>query len=838
MDDSTWQSLGEVSYRREHCYDMKWTVDLGQHMVSAAPYGGPVAITRDRQKIIKSKTGGRDEIHIFTSSGVPISKYELSNSEDLENMGWSAEETLITISKHGLVMVYSLHEGILLDKYIGDVPGQNVRKSVIMSSIFPTGVVALTEDLQLWSLTLDGAQAKMHELGLKSLPSAILAHPPHDSVYQDSKLGVFVFPADSPGGAPILAMQDTVQDLPIAFGTNICRVAISNDGTRVATFNTNGVVSVAYIDFSKVLMEFATKSKEAPNQLLWCGSDCVVCSWLPEQIEEGSTRSVIVLVGMPGYHVSYTYEGPVHLVSEPDCVRVVSNKMCDIIQRVPEPTVKVASLGSTASPALLNDAYQDYEFGKASSVKSIRQLKQKELTEAVDGCIEAAGHEWDKEIQAKLLKAAAYGKCFCKTYDAKKFVDQCKVLRVLNAVRADDIGIPLTIRQYEEVAPEVLIDRLINRRHYLLAYRISTYLNYKTDKVLVHWACAKVKTSKASDEEITRCIVEKFKQCPRISYAGVAATAYAHSKTNLAIRLLDNETKAGEQVPLLIKFSENDRALEKAIESGDTDLIYLVVLRMKRELRSEHLVQVLNANPVARDLLLSYCEQLDPQFQKDFYSRTGMYHQTAMLALKTYFDPRSTDESGRIRLLQTAKEHFAKIPKERGLEAKAMEEQLTLVELKKELANKKNDDAFRALELSIAGVLRLLCKHNDMKTAEKLKKDYNISSKMFTWVKVRGLAEFGHWDELEKFAKSKSPIGYKPFVTECLKRDKKEEAKKYVLRISDYAERCEMLCEVGMFVEAINASVKEGDAGGLRCIRGLTTNPQHHKLIDQYLAQM
>ena len=72
------------------------------------------------------------------------------------------------------------------------------------------------------------------------------------------------------------------------------------------------------------------------------------------------------------------------------------------------------------------------------------------------------------------------------------FVSMCKTLRVLNAVRDYRVGLPLTFQQYVRLTPRVLVDRLIARHHHLLAYRISTYVDLPHDRVLVHWACAKV----------------------------------------------------------------------------------------------------------------------------------------------------------------------------------------------------------------------------------------------------------------------------------------------------------------------------------------------------------
>lgn len=47
------------------------------------------------------------------------------------------------------------------------------------------------------------------------------------------------------------------------------------------------------------------------------------------------------------------------------------------------------------------------------------------------------------------------------------------------------------------------------------------------------------------------------------------------------LKLLDHESKASEQVQLLLKLDENKPALLKAIESGDTDLVYMVILRLR-----------------------------------------------------------------------------------------------------------------------------------------------------------------------------------------------------------------------------------------------------------------
>ena len=78
------------------------------------------------------------------------------------------------------------------------------------------------------------------------------------------------------------------------------------------------------------------------------------------------------------------------------------------------------------------------------------------------------------------------------------------------------------------------------------------------------------------DDALCRVIVEKFETLGRgrggVSYADIAKRAWEVGRTALATRLLDYETKASDQVPLLLSMQEDKLALAKAVESGDTDL--------------------------------------------------------------------------------------------------------------------------------------------------------------------------------------------------------------------------------------------------------------------------
>jgi hypothetical protein len=95
---------------------------------------------------------------------------------------------------------------------------------------------------------------------------------------------------------------------------------------------------------------------------------------------------------------------------------------------------------------MLFDALDHYERKSPKADENIRSIKT-ELVDAVDSCIEAAGFEFQHYYQRALLKAASFGKCFLENYNANNFVDMAQTIRVLNAVRYYDIGIPLTYVQ-------------------------------------------------------------------------------------------------------------------------------------------------------------------------------------------------------------------------------------------------------------------------------------------------------------------------------------------------------------------------------------------------------
>ena len=362
--------------------------------------------------------------------------------------------------------------------------------------------------------------------------------------------------------------------------SSIVNICISPGGRYIACFTAKGNLVVLGTDFKDFVLEFPTKSTKVPSQMKWCGVDSILLHW----------KGQLLMVGPYGDYLHWTYpnKGSLNIVQESDCARIISENSLELIIRVNPSIESIRQIGSTSPAAMLFDALEAFESGDAKADENMRRIVENEdLSKAIQTCIEAAENEFDMGSQKAFLKAASYGKWFLNEEDADRFaesfVDASKKIRVLNCLRNFDVGLPLTNTQYEKLTSYVLIDRLLLRNQHFLALKICEYLMLSKSKVLIHWACCKVRESgsNVSDFELKNIIRNKLSADKNISYSDIARAADLAGKRNLANMMLDLEPLAIDQVPLLLSMNEGQRALSKACESGNADLIYLVILHLK-----------------------------------------------------------------------------------------------------------------------------------------------------------------------------------------------------------------------------------------------------------------
>ncbi|CAH9107502.1 unnamed protein product [Cuscuta europaea] len=398
-----------------------------------------------------------------------------------------------------------------------------------------------------------------------------------------------------------------------------------------------------------------------------------------------------------------------------------------------------------------------------------------------------------------------------------------KTLRVLNAVRHPDIGIPLSIQQYKMLTPSVLIARLINAHRHLLALRISEYLGMNQEIIIMHWACTKITTSSAiPDDYLLQILLDKLKLCKGISYAAVAAHADKNGRRKLAALLVEHEPRSSEQVPLLLSIGEEDTALTKATESGDTDLVYLVLLHIWHKRSALEFFGTIQSRTLPRDLFISYARLYKHEFLKDFFLSTGQLQDVAFLLWKESWElaknPMASKGSPlhgpRIKIIEKAHSLFAET-KEHVFESKAAEEHAKLLRIQHELEVTTKQAIF--VDSSISDTIRTCIVLGNHRAAMKVKTEFKVSEKRWYWLKVFAFATVRDWDALEKFSKEKRPpIGYKPFVEACIGADEKGEALKYIPKLADPRERAEAYAQIGMAKEAADAAsqAKDGELLG------------------------
>lgn len=490
-------------------------------------------------------------------------------------------------------------------------------------------------------------------------------------------------------------------------------------------------------------------------------------------------------------------------------------------------TEDIFKLGSISPASVLLDAVEELE-RKSSKADDNIQLIKPNLVDAVDSCIAAAGHEFSIHWQKQLLKAASFGKTILDLYDGDAFVNMCETIRVLNAVRFYEIGLPLSYDQYFRLGPERLIQRLVNRREYLVALRLSEYLNLPTDRIYVHWACQKVRAPSNDEDAVCQVIVEKLNGKAGISFEEIAKAAYDEGRQGLATSLLNYERRAGKQVPLLLSMEEDTIALDKAIESGDTDLVLYVLLHLKAKLPLASFFRTINSRPVASALVESTAFVQDRNLLKDLYYQDDRRTDGSNLLVGDAFQLGETH--AKLDKLRSASK-LLQDTKESTFQARSIDEAQRLLRLHdaldtddalREAAGVADGDRFFAGK-SLNETLFHLIRLGTLQRAAKVQANFKIPERTFWWLRLRGLVAKRDWRELEEIGtrNKRSPIGWEAFYNEVLGAGNSKLAGIFVTKCTNQTglERAEMYVKCGLIVKAAEEAAKVKDLEYLEGLR-------------------
>ncbi|RPA85838.1 vacuolar protein sorting 16 [Ascobolus immersus RN42] len=813
-----WELVENHFYRKIQSYTGLWEedpLDLSEYLVAAAPYGGALALYRtDTEPRAYRGTQQKPSIDLYTCSGKPIRKLPWDKGV-VKGLGWSDDEKLLVITADGKVRCYHDLQGDFSQFTLGyGTETHGVRDVRFWSS----GFVALTGDNRLIAVSrYDEPRPRL--LADPEVPQETPIHswaivPPaytlsrHVEVFLAVEKTIYIVD------------QTEVQNQMMDQGPFL-HISVSPNGNLTALYSESERVWVVSTDFQNKWSEVDVgMGGTHPIDMVWCSNDSVVLAWQDE----------VQMMGPNGIALRYFYDDRVHVLPDVDGVKLLSGGKLEFLQKVPDILEEIFRIGSTSPASVLLDAIDQLEKESPKADDDIQLIRQ-QLPEAVNSCIQAAGYEFNVHWQKQLLKAASFGKSVLELYNSDEFVEMTETLRVLNAVRYYEVGMPLTYDQYLRLTPEKLIERLLNRQQHLFALRISEYLHLATaPKIYIHWACLKVRHSSLPEDEICRTIVDKLSSQPGISFEEVARTAFNEGRGHLATQLLNYEPRAGKQVPLLLSMEEDDIALDKAIESGDTDLIQFVLMHLKKKLPLAQFFRVVNPRPVAYSLIESEARQDDRELLKDLYYQDDRRADGAYVVLEEALMadelPKELDKlSLTTKLLSDSKLHL--------VDAAAISEFSALLTFQENL---ERILASPYLHLSLNDTALQLLKQNHSTQANKLKSEFKIPDTTYTYLRLRAWIHRRDWPAIEEYSikNKKSPIGWVPFFEELANAKQPKVAALFVEKCGGAPrERMERWERIGMVVEACKVAIQVGDWAAVEELKVKLKNEGERREVER-----
>ncbi|KAF3162354.1 hypothetical protein TWF751_010743 [Orbilia oligospora] len=821
---STWELVSGQYYRKFTVFTPSWTQDedfnLDDYLVAGAPFGGAIALWKDPRKFHAYQGGqaAKPNIMICNLAGALLRRITWDRGA-IQSIGWSDDEHLLVVTTDGSVRCYYDLQGNFTQFSLG---ADAEEHGVVSCRFWGTGFVALLSN-NVFVAVNRYDEPRPRPLALPKLPSpeskihswALI--PPN---YSDSRHVEVIMATDQ----TILIVDATESQDQILQNGPFHHISVSPNGSYVALYTGDGKVWVIDVKFQQKLSEYDSgKLDEIPLDVQWCGIDSVVLVWEDE----------VHMVGPAGAALRWYYDSRVNLVPEMDGIRMITTEKCEFLQRVPDVTKSIFEFGSSSPPAGLLEAVGHLE-RKSPKADDAIQLIRPSLPEAVAACVQAAGHEFDVDWQKQLLKAASFGKSVLELYNSDDFVEMCKKLRVLNAVRFYEIGFGITADQLERLTPDKLIERLVARQEHLLALRISDYLNLPTDKIYIHWACMKVKLSLDDEDTVCRTIVMKLSGKRGIAFDEIAKSAFEEGRGRLATQLLNYEPRAGRQVPLLMSMEEDEIALDKAIESMDSDLVFYVLLHLKKKLPIATFFRIINDRPLAYSLIETSARNIDTELLKDLYYQDDRKSDGANVILRESL--MQENFTTRIDKLKLASK-LLKDSKEHALDSSALEESIKLLTMQESLERDVFEETF--VGLSLNDTIFKLTRLGFHPRANKIRSEFKMPDKRFWWIKLRGLVAKREWAEIEEWSKLKtSPIGWEPFFNECLSAGNTKVASIFIPKCKNlgHAERINMWVQCGMIVKAGEEALLAKDYSSLEGLLPKATGaavPEIQKMMQK-----
>ena len=306
-------------------------------------------------------------------------------------------------------------------------------------------------------------------------------------------------------------------------------------------------------------------------------------------------------------------------ISETDGLRFLTNKGVFLISSVPKELDEISHPFSDAVSRALIRIYKSVKLKRYNSDKDMRSLSNFLPNSIMNLQIACANIFWTdknndgykKEIQFFILKAAQYAKKYVdqEEFNYNKFNDICKEIRIINNLRNDEASpLFITFREYKELDPKDLINRLIKYKNFKLAGNVSKFLDYGLKKVFYKYVITimkkqikniedslekpKKKKGKEVQDENKKSLREKYEllfyhleKIPGISYIKLAKKAVKYNGIKLAAYLLEQEKSDLIKIPQLLQLNKEtyDEPIEIAFGTYDFNAVVKVLKKILKD---------------------------------------------------------------------------------------------------------------------------------------------------------------------------------------------------------------------------------------------------------------
>ena len=258
---------------------------------------------------------------------------------------------------------------------------------------------------------------------------------------------------------------------------------------------------------------------------------------------------------------------------------------------------------------------------------------------------------------------------------------------------------------------------------------------------------------------------------------------------------------------------EDEIALDKALESGDSDLVFFVLLHLKAKLPLSSFFRVINARPTATALIEASAQADDAELLKDLYYQDDRRLDGAHVFVREAL--RQPDVRGTLDQLALAAKLLSD-SKEMVFELKALQETAQLLRVQERYSTELSEDF---AGLSVNAFLYKLIQLGYLPRAKKVVAEFKVGEKTWWWVRLRALVARRDWGELEEIARvRKSPIGWEPFFNAVIGAGNLKLAAVFVPKCTS-GDKVVMWEKCGMRVKAAEEAVRNKDEAALERLR-------------------